>query len=261
MFNLSKKWMQGRQGLSETIVGVSWGKIKGLWPSAVESACGSSNCMSLRRSEQTYKCINTVQYQSHRRTQGWSTRGAANQRLAELLVRVVLGWFRLQVYTQICSYSFRLDPSRLEINICGTERHFCFWRKNWGWGNILKGVLIRVRGELFVLLETMSLGHVILKCIYHLMLYVIWQNATGIYPSSAVVATWYNRQEICKDMISETLFKRTVGSGSAHTHAYHSYEHGFYTWHELCPNICEKRFVSFKETSFLQLSYISSLWG
>lgn len=28
MFKLSKEWMQGRQGLSETTAGVSWVKIK-----------------------------------------------------------------------------------------------------------------------------------------------------------------------------------------------------------------------------------------
>lgn len=53
-------------------------------------------------------------------------------------------------------------------------------------------------------------------------------------------------------MFSETLLKRAVALGLLEFCKSHT--HGFYTWPELCPDICEKRFLGFNETSFSQLS-------
>lgn len=47
------------------------------------------------------------------------------------------------------------------------------------------------------------------------MLYVIWQNATGTDPSTAVVSTWCNRQGIWKDSVFRKCVEKSCGSGSA----------------------------------------------
>lgn len=111
--------------------------------------------------------------------------------------REIWGWFRLLVKNL---YSFRLEPPWVELNTCGTGRCLCF-RNELQLTEYFEG---RKEG-CFVLLETMPIGHVLLKHIYHLMLYMIWQNATGVHLSTAVVAEWYKGQEIWTGIL-ETLF-------------------------------------------------------
>lgn len=143
--------------------------------------------------------------------QCWGARRVAN-RGAELAGEV-RGWFRLLV--KVCLYSFRLEPPWVELHTCGTGRHLCF--RN---GLQLREYFEGRKEGCFVLLEAMPIGHVLLKCIYHLMLYVIWQSATGAHLSTAVVAERYEGQEIWTGIFSETLFKRTVALGM-HIHFYH----------------------------------------